>query len=597
VIPAPQSAAFRKNLRRTGGTVQGAGNASKWKFDTMDQIATFQPTGKGAPFTWEEPDESLLEDRRGVLPAFPSGVFPPGLSMWLERASRGAGTLVDHVALPMLGVTSSLIGKVRCIRAISSWVEPMTLWTALIGESGSRKTPGLRAVTRTVDQIEAENKPINLAAEAKHTERVEAARVAMKNWRKDCADAITKWRKDCADAIDKKLEPPKKPDPPKMPIEAVDVGDFIWPSLSVSDCTVPRLARLCMIRPRGMLQIRDELAGLFSNMRAAGSRGFYLESWNGGRYVVERVADDKSFIVENLLVGLVGGFQPDKLVSAFRGNEDGMYSRFLYGWPTTPDYRSLSNDIEEVDPAFKDLLEKLIRLPETNEKGEFAPTIIPLSKGALAEFELYRQFVDRTKRVVEGKEVQWLSKSETHVLRLAGVLTFLAWADASSGTGLESIEAALEPVEINQQFMINAVKLVREYFWPHACAALRQIGLTDRHRNARRVLWWIRSNKESLWNAKNDWHEVSLRDVRREALAHSIDVEETRALVTRLEVAGWLRAEVIQTGGRPRERWTVNPKLFEGAGSAQSAESDDESPLLALPALLAPAKTRRVPGK
>jgi hypothetical protein len=51
--------------------------------------------------------------------------------------------------------------------------------------------------------------------------------------------------------------------------------------------------------------------------------------------------------------------------------------------------------------------------------------------------------------------------------------------------------------------------------------------------------------------------------------------------------AGWLRTEKItQTGGRPLERWTVNPLLFKGAESAESAES-----LPALPALIAPAKT------
>src|SRR5258708_16243802 len=105
-----------------------------------------------------------------------------------------------------------------------------------------------------------------------------------------------------------------------MLIEAVDPGDFIFPSRSVSDSPVPRLARLCMIRPRGMLQIRDELAALFGGMKAAGSRPFYLESWNGGRFVVERVADDACFTVDNLLVGLIAGFPPDALGRAFAGD-------------------------------------------------------------------------------------------------------------------------------------------------------------------------------------------------------------------------------------------------------------------------------------
>jgi Protein of unknown function (DUF3987) len=184
---------------------------------------------------------------------------------------------------------------------------------------------------------------------------------------------------------------------------------------------------------------------------------------------------------ENLLVGLIGGFQPDKLSRAFAGDEDGMYGRFLFGWPPTPSYVPLSDEIAEVDPISQRLLIQLIRLPAEDEQGRFNPRNIPLSRGARGEFEVYRQFVDRTKRGIEGREQQWLAKSETHVLRLAGTLSYLAWAAASPGAGLESIAAALEPNEIDQRFMLDAITLVQEYFWPHARAALRQVGLSDRH--------------------------------------------------------------------------------------------------------------------
>jgi hypothetical protein len=417
-----------------------------------------------ASFTWEAPDDSLLEDRRGVLPPFPCDVFPSGLSDWLSRASRGAGTLPDHVAVPMLGATSSLIGKARRVQASTSWVEPMTLWVCVVGQSGDRKTPGLRVVTRALDRIEAENAPLYQAANIKHRIRVEKAKLEMKRWRKACAEAVA-----------------KKQEPPRMPIEAVDPGDFIHPALYVADATVPRLARLCEVRPRGMMQIRDELAGMFTNMKSAGARPFYLECWNGSRFVVERVTEGLSFEVENLLVGLIGGFQPDKLSRAFAGDEDGMYGRFLFGWPPTPSYVPLSDEIAEVDPIFQRLLIQLIRLPAEDEQGRFNPRNIPLSRGARGEFEVYRQFVDRTKRGIEGREQQWLAKSETHVLRLAGTLSYLAWAAASPGAGLESIAAALEPNEIDQRFMLDAITLVQEYFWPHARAALRQVGLSDRH--------------------------------------------------------------------------------------------------------------------
>ena len=157
-------------------------------------------------------------------------------------------------------------------------------------------------------------------------------------------------------------------------------------------------------------------------------------------------------------------------------------------------------------------------------------------------------------------------EERVQALRLASTLTYLVWAslDDGSGTGVGRINAGMEPDAVPESCMVVATKLLREYFWPHARAALRQIGLTDRHRHLRRVLRWARAN---------DRMEVSLKDVRREALAGTLDAEQTRDLLDRLVAVGWLHPEKTETGGRPRERWSVNPRLFETAETAQSAES------------------------
>jgi hypothetical protein len=516
-------------------------------------------------FTWQAPDESLLEDRRGVLPEFPPDVFPPRLSDWLNRASHGAGTRIDQIAIPLLGVASSLIGKARRVQASTSWIVPLTMWNCVIGQSGDRKTPGLMVITRALDKIEEENSPQYRQAHLDHEARVEIAKAELKRWKKSCVEAIRAQRQ-----------------PPPMPMEAIDPGDFIWPSLYVADATIPRLAKLCVVRPRGMLQIRDELAGLFANIKQQPSaREFYLESWDGKKHIIERVDDDRSIVVPNLLVGVVGGFQPDKLARAFAGDEDGLYARFCYGWPLTPPYAPLTDTIAEVDPEFQAFLTKLIRLPAEDNNGTFAPRIVPLSTAAREEFEGYRRFVDQTKRGVEGREQQWLAKSETHLLRLAGTLAFLAWADGSSASSLEGIAAALEPDEIDARHMADAARLMREYFWEHARAALRQIGLSDRHRHIRRVLRWIRVHGVS---------EISIKDVRRDALAGSFDAEQTRDAIDRLVAAGWLRPRKLErTGGRPRERWLVNPRIFAPAGTATNAQSD----LSAVPAVSAAERRRR----
>ena len=113
------------------------------------------------------------------------------------------------------------------------------------------------------------------------------------------------------------------------------------------------------------------------------------------------------------------------------------------------------------------------------------------------------------------------------------------------------------------------MRLVRDYFWPHSRAALRQIGLSERHADARRALRWIQTHRKT---------EISLKDIRRDALNQSLDADQTQELLNALVKAGWLRETTTPTAGRSVRRWAVNPKLFsesnaESAGSAGSAES------------------------
>jgi hypothetical protein len=504
---------------------------------------------------WDDPDLSILDDRRGDLPDFPTDIFAPPICEWLERAAHGAGVFPDHVAVPMLGVVASLIGTARRVRASRSWSEPITLWTALVAASGDRKTPGLNVTRRALDLIETDQVAAIAAARLVHETRAQSAKEVAKKWKEDRQQALED-------------KPPR--DPPPMPMEALDPGNFIEPRLYATDPTIKKLAALLQVRPRGMMLLRDELAGLFANMgRYSGGsdRPFWLEAWMGNRHVVERVSG--TIVVDHLLVGVVGSFQPDKLARAFQGDEDGMYGRFLFGWASTPDYRPLTNEVAEIEPELQSALKALIRLPAEDADNVFAPQVIQLSQEAVERFEDYRRHVDEMKRALDGVERQWLVKSESQVLRLAGALTYFTWAFTlgMSGTnGLAMITADLEPHEIGEEFMSAAIRLVREYFWPHARAALRQIGLTDRHRNARRVLRWITAHGK---------HEVSREDIRRDALSQSLDAEQTQEVIDALAKWGWLKEDSARTPGRTRRRWRVNPKLFfQGtAGSAESAES------------------------
>jgi hypothetical protein len=114
----------------------------------------------------------------------------------------------------------------------------------------------------------------------------------------------------------------------------------------------------------------------------------------------------------------------------------------------------------------------------------------------------------------------------------------------------------------NSPSLVSAIRLWQDYFW-HARAVLRQIGLSQRHANARRALRWIKANDKT---------KVSLEDIRREALGQSLDAQQTRDLLNGLVKTGRLHEDVTPTKGRPLHRWHVNPRLNGTAGTAGTAE-------------------------
>jgi hypothetical protein len=246
-------------------------------------------------------------------------------------------------------------------------------------------------------------------------------------------------------------------------------------------------------------------------------------------------------VVEHLLVGVTGGFQPDKLVRSFEGDDDGMYARFLFGWPREPEYQALSNSIAEDEPELTNAFTRLIDL----SVNDGVARRIQLAQDAVEEFERFRRFLHEAKESLDGREREWWAKGASHVLRLAGTLAYLEWA----------WRGGPEPTEVAASYVTAAIEFLREYFWPHSRAALRQVGLTDRHRDARRTLRWIRGNGKI---------EVSVKDIRRDALGERLDAQQTLGLLNTLVSSGWLLENTPTSGpkgGKPARRWKVNPRI------------------------------------
>ena len=225
----------------------------------------------------------------------------------------------DYVAAPFLASISALIGHSRWAQATPGWIEPPHLWIAAVGDSGNGKSPGADCLMRDVlPEIER-----HMVADFPDRLRewrgdVEFAKAAHERWVKEVRAAERLGAPPLPPAISGAMLEPQAP------------------RLRQHDVTIERVATLLAeAAPKGLLIVRDELAGWIEGMRSynRAGRAFWVEAYGGRPYSVERQKHPEPIVVPRLAVAVYGGTQPDKLALLMREADDGLLGRLLWAWP------------------------------------------------------------------------------------------------------------------------------------------------------------------------------------------------------------------------------------------------------------------------
>ena len=93
---------------------------------------------------------------------------------------------------------------------------------------------------------------------------------------------------------------------------------------------------------------------------------------------------------DHLLVGITGGFQPDKLARSFEGDSDGTRARVLLAWPEEPAFRRPSGRGSEVEPELLTAFGRIIDLP-AGEEVRYSH-LVPVACRDAQAFEQFRNF-------------------------------------------------------------------------------------------------------------------------------------------------------------------------------------------------------------
>lgn len=489
--------------------------------------------GTGEPLAWGAPDMSVLRLNRRSPPPLPLEIFGPW-GNWISGVAEAAACPPDYVAAPLLATASALIGNSRWAQATPGWSEPPHLWCATVGDSGTGKSPGsdclLRDVLPEIERRMLEDYPDRLKDWKAAAERAKAGAEA--------------WQQEVRTAHKAGTAAPLPPDPEPAEPQA--------PRVRVNDVTVEKVASLlATAAPKGMLIVRDELAGwlLGLNSYNDSGRAFWIEAYGGRPYRVERQKSPLPIIVPRLAVAVAGGTQPERLAALMGDADDGLLARIIWTWPDPVPFR-LGREAPGVAwaTACLDRLRLLDLGPGAEPDGAPQPVMVPLAPEALPMIEGFAQDMQARQAEASGLMRSAYGKARGLALRLSLVLESLWWCAADG--------FAPPPARISARAFAAAATLVADYFIPMAERTYGDAAIPDADRHAATLARWIVLRRPAEVHVR-----LLQREVRLPGLNTADAIHEAAAVLVE---ADWLRPPVRSTqAGRAKAAYSVNPGLRE----------------------------------
>ncbi len=481
---------------------------------------------------WGEPDMSVLNPRRKP-PEFPLGLFGPFWSKWIAGKAEGCSAPVDYVAMTLLSAASALIGCSRKISPWPSWSEPPMLWVALVGDPSSNKSPALDTVLNIIRKIEMEGAE---ALKEKYRE-YEAELLAAQCHRQDWEKALKEATKSGGVL-------------PALPMEATEPNRPERPRIFISDTTPEALARLLSHNEKGLLTVRDELAGWMGSFDRysggkGGDRAFWLEAYGGRPYTIDRARNGgEAITIPHLAASIIGGIQPDKLQRLLLdGEDDGLTARFLYIWPDKVPLKRPQDSPES--PKAENALRWLNALKHVPVGDNETQTVTcKLTEEAANHFQNWR--AQHALDQPDGPLAGWWGKMPGLCLRLALSFDYLDRASANREENYQVEPWAIEAATV----------MIDTYLKPMVARAYGDASLPQAERNAATLAKWIIKEGRERINTR----ELQ-RKVRLPGMKCATDIKN--AIEVLLDT-GWLRSDAIREGdvtGRLKKDFEVNPEV------------------------------------
>lgn len=406
-------------------------------------------------------NENTSPRRRDRFEPFPSRLLPSPMRELVEEGAKAIGCDQSFVALPLLSAVGAAIGNSCRLVVKKGWNAPPTIWSLIVGESGTAKSPAFKLAKGPIQRHQKQMLDEYSKLYADYEIELEEYEEAIKDHKKRKSSAAS---------------PPDKPVPPTLS------------RVVVSDCTVESLAPILCQNPRGLLLQRDELSGWLGSFNAyktarGADEAAWLSMYDGESITVDRKGDGTiPTYVESALVSITGGIQPAVLASSMTKDHraSGMSSRFLIAQPPRhAQYWTEDEVSEDTLTLVDDLFNKLLAVDFDDPENQ-VPHFIGLSAEAKQFFRSFFNEHHKEQADLTGDDAAAWSKLIGYVPRLA--LLFHIVTQVHGGSSITSA--------VTSESMIRAIEMV-EWFKNEAARLYAAIDDTDDQRELRDVAEWI----------------------------------------------------------------------------------------------------------
>lgn len=514
-----------------------------WSLDRRNEFFStkardYRVQKNGAPLAPGWPKPLPIVATLPAVQSFEGDLLPPSLADYVFDVADRQQSPPDFVAVAALCGLAAVIGNKARINPKSNddWSVVPNLWGAIIGRPSAMKSPAMRSALAPVfalqdrmrkqweeDARQSEIESTLASLDAK--EAAKQAQKAMKSGDREEARRLLSEKRTRDDEA-----------PP-------------CPRLIINDATVEKAGELLNENPRGLLLVRDELAGFLSRMDSEefqSERAFYLEAFNGdGQFTYDRIGRGTVHI-ETCTLSIIGGIQPTRIAPIIRAamagaNDDGLVQRLqLAVWPDETqgwkwmDRRPDAAAREAYDAAF-------MGLHKTAESTEGH-----LSYGFSAHAQgLFKAWMIELQTTARGGNLP--STVESHFLKMPKTAASLAliFHLIDGGEGPVGAEATARALDWTEYLMTHARRI-------YAAGSM----MTE---SAARLIVDRRMQLPLVFSA---------RDIQRKAWAGLADKDSVASALEMLITNHYCRevhAPAGSTGGRPGIGYEWNPALgYEG---------------------------------